>query len=385
MAALLNWIGIAGGVIVAVSATAVMHMIATARARAIEGSASEQRVHELRVALARIRVVAALCGAIAGYIALLSAVWHGVSPGPAAIAAVAAVACLVLPPSVAGRPLWTALARARGIEVKAMRSYRGMLTRVIGIAVLAAPVLVALASTAAITARVAILAIGYLAITPVLGGLLAPACVRILGPGALPVGLQARLTSLAGQAGAQVRGRVIKSRARKMAGAVQMGWIPGLRYVLITDYLLDELTQAQVDAVLVHELAHARHHDVVVRQLIGSAAVLPMTMTLVALISNADTFALIMAFISVATYVGFLQLRRTGAIRQELAGGTAIEDREVHRQHAGLRRADCTGQHAVKDLAAGAALGIGGDHRVQRPSPRGQRARKGHLVLLQAA
>ncbi len=75
-----------------------------------------------------------------------------------------------------------------------------------------------------------------------------------------------RLDALAARIGVHVRDfRVIKGRGQKVANAAQMGVLPGLRYVLLTDYLLDELEPHQLEAVVAHELGHARRHHVLVK------------------------------------------------------------------------------------------------------------------------
>ena len=63
-----------------------------------------------------------------------------------------------------------------------------------------------------------------------------------------------RLVCLADSAGVKVRGfRILDTRGQKIANAAQMGTIPGFRYVLLTDYLLGNLTPEQIDAVVAHE------------------------------------------------------------------------------------------------------------------------------------
>ena len=59
--------------------------------------------------------------------------------------------------------------------------------------------------------------------------------------------------------------RVLKGRGRKVANAAQMGMLPGLRYVLLTDYLIDHLDRDELDAVVAHELGHARQHHLLIK------------------------------------------------------------------------------------------------------------------------
>ena len=50
-----------------------------------------------------------------------------------------------------------------------------------------------------------------------------------------------------------------------MANAVVMGPVPRLRYVLVTDHLLESLDQDELEAVVAHELGHAKQHHVLVK------------------------------------------------------------------------------------------------------------------------
>jgi Zn-dependent protease with chaperone function len=75
-----------------------------------------------------------------------------------------------------------------------------------------------------------------------------------------------RLVRQAESAGVKVRGfRILDTRGQKIANAAQMGTIPGFRYVLLTDYSLDNLPPQQVDAVVAHELGHARRHHILIK------------------------------------------------------------------------------------------------------------------------
>jgi Zn-dependent protease with chaperone function len=89
--------------------------------------------------------------------------------------------------------------------------------------------------------------------------------------------------------------------------------------VLVTDYLLDEFGPSDLDAILAHELGHARHHDVIVSEVIASFWSLPASIAVVGLAADDRPFALVMAFIALGVLVGSGQWLRRRSIRQELA------------------------------------------------------------------
>jgi STE24 endopeptidase len=77
---------------------------------------------------------------------------------------------------------------------------------------------------------------------------------------------RARLAALADEVGVSVHDfRALRGRSQKVANAAQFGVFPGLRYVIVTDYLLDQLSPDELDAVVAHELAHARQHHVLLK------------------------------------------------------------------------------------------------------------------------
>jgi Zn-dependent protease with chaperone function len=274
-----NWAGLAIGVGLAVVAAAVLYHVSVRRARGVAASASADRLHDLRVISLQMRRAAILGGFIGAACCFAPAHWAGTGRGPfigsgRAIGTIlVSAACLALPSMVVQRPVVAAIARQRDIPVKALRSYRATTARAIGVVVALWPVVLAIAVSASLTIKIIIVVAGYLVACPVLTGLLAPAYARLLAPGALPAGVEERLTRLAAKAGARARGRTIPARARKAAVvAMQLGWVPGLRFVLVTDYLVDELAPSDVDAVLAHELAHARHHDYIVRYMIRTVS-----------------------------------------------------------------------------------------------------------------
>jgi Zn-dependent protease with chaperone function len=309
---------IAGGCLAAVAGI-TLFVVAALQTRAVERSAGQDRVHELRVVLRRMsRIAWPLGGGAAGLCALLTR-WSDVGPGTAAGIIVATVACLAFPAAAARHPALSAYARLRGVPLRALRSYRRMTVMVITIAVLLWPAAAALAASTSLAVRVIVLLAGNLAINPVLFGLLAPVTARIVGPRALPADIQARLSSLSAAMGVRVHGRMVPARSRREANARQVGWLPGLRYVLVTDYLLDELTPAEIDAMLAHELAHSRRRHMIARQAIACVFAFPIGLLLTSLVAHmSGVFTWGLIALCFAIGAGFARLFGPWAIRQEL-------------------------------------------------------------------
>jgi Zn-dependent protease with chaperone function len=161
--------------------------------------------------------------------------------------------------------------------------------------------------------------VSYIALNPVITGLLAPVTARIIGPDDLPPEVQGRLSALAAQSGVGVRGRLIRGRARKRAVAMHTGWLPGLHYVLATDYLLEQMPLDETEAILAHELAHARNYDGAVRSFLMSAPEFPVALALTAFLSKREAVGWIMLAVGLAAMFGCLRLARELAIRQEFA------------------------------------------------------------------
>jgi STE24 endopeptidase len=310
---------IAGGCLASLAAL-VLWRGSLGQAAQIGRQGGEDQVHELRVVLRHMSRIALVCGFAAAALCVATARWAGISPGAAVVVAVAAVACLVLPPAAARRPVVSVYARVRGVPVRALRSYRRRAASAILIAVAVWPLAVVPLVRASLAVQLGIALAGYLVVMPVLTGLLAPAVARLIGPAALPAEVQARLGRLSAELGVPVHGRLVRARAQKVANAGQAGWLPGLLNVLVTDYLLDELAPAEVDAVLAHELGHARHHDLLVRQLLSGLFLVPCCLLLACLAGHASqTRLLSITAVAIAGAVGLGRLRGALAIRQELA------------------------------------------------------------------
>jgi len=68
-----------------------------------------------------------------------------------------------------------------------------------------------------------------------------------------------RFASLAASLGAKVGEiRLYAGRDQHSANAFQIGLIPRLRYMLVSDYFADHLSEPELDVVVAHELGHAR-------------------------------------------------------------------------------------------------------------------------------
>ena len=102
--------------------------------------------------------------------------------------------------------------------------------------------------------------ISGLAIVPVL--VLAPwLVVRIVGAKPLPPGeVRSTLEQMCRNAGVRVRNLLLWPTGGAVINAGVTGVVAPLRWVMLTDGLLETLRREQVMAVMAHELAHARRH-----------------------------------------------------------------------------------------------------------------------------
>jgi STE24 endopeptidase len=89
--------------------------------------------------------------------------------------------------------------------------------------------------------------------------------------------LRERLTALSTRAGLPVREILIWETRGVVVNAAVSGWIPGHRYVFLTDALIDRLTSQQIEAVFGHELGHIRRRHLLLRGLVMLA---PLSMLL---------------------------------------------------------------------------------------------------------
>lgn len=94
--------------------------------------------------------------------------------------------------------------------------------------------------------------------------ILAPLIMRyVWTTSPLPDGpLRRRLLTLCDRIGLNVREILVWHSDKMMANAAVMGIIPQFRYILLSDALLEAMTDDEVEAVFGHEAGHVRHHHI---------------------------------------------------------------------------------------------------------------------------
>jgi STE24 endopeptidase len=93
--------------------------------------------------------------------------------------------------------------------------------------------------------------------------LLAPGLlVRVLATRPLDADARATLDDLPVVLNCRFRGPLLWDTQMSLGNAAVLGLVPAMRYVLITDLLVDRLHPTQLRAVLAHEIAHVRHGHV---------------------------------------------------------------------------------------------------------------------------
>lgn len=105
-----------------------------------------------------------------------------------------------------------------------------------------------------------------------------PMLIRALLP-TKPVedGLRQRLLQFASEHKVKIRDvRCLDAGPEQTANAMVMGLLPTVRYVFITDRLLRDLEPAELDAVLAHELGHAKKHHLLIKLAAALVAWLPI-------------------------------------------------------------------------------------------------------------
>jgi STE24 endopeptidase len=108
----------------------------------------------------------------------------------------------------------------------------------------------------------------YAAMFVIMQVILAPLLVIALRAKPLPAPTAARLRRLADDMGVKVHDvRGFEGRDQKVANAVQVGLLPRLRYVLVSDYLIDNVSDDELDAVVAHEFGHIRGRHVALKLL----------------------------------------------------------------------------------------------------------------------
>ncbi len=120
--------------------------------------------------------------------------------------------------------------------------------------------------------------------------LLSPVMIRcIWDTTALPPGeVRARLTELCAQYRVGFRELLLWRTFGGMVNAAVMGVVAPVRFILLSDALLDNLRAEQVEAVMAHEVAHVRKHHLVWLVLVAGA-MLAALQTLTAMAAEALT------------------------------------------------------------------------------------------------
>lgn len=243
------------------------------RASAIEHSseAVSEKVHRLQ----RLRLICVgwmlvsyllvgVLGGISAAVANHSQSPHHTSPA-GVIVGVALFALVVVPEIVALRAVRASLVRVRNISTKVPNRRRRVIASVSMMLCFGAMIAVGLALVPRHGAGHAIgFFVVYLVAFVVLVSVLVPLLLVRLMTSPMPDSMAEPLRRLAGKMGVRVHGfRTMATRGQKAANAMQVGTLPGLRYVIVTDYLSDHLDPDQLAAVVAHELGHARRHHLV--------------------------------------------------------------------------------------------------------------------------
>ena len=71
-----------------------------------------------------------------------------------------------------------------------------------------------------------------------------------------------RLLGMCARHGVRVRGILVWRTHGAMVNGAVVGFLPRLRYIVLTDTLLESLPREQVEAVAAHEIAHVRHRHI---------------------------------------------------------------------------------------------------------------------------
>ena len=244
----------------------------------VAGSAGEatDKVHRLRGAMLAVTVVlplALVAGLFLGGLfllpdLLLAELAPGLAPSPA-VPAVITVLLYLLLALVAVVPATRAVGREyralRGISpARASRAGNARLGLALGLPLLLWLPLAGLPLASGLPEGVRVaLQVSWLLVMLATMPLLA---VRLLPTRPLEEPQRSQLDILVERSGVRIRElRVLDTRDQKVANALVIGPVPRLRYVLVTDYLLETLEQDELEAVVAHELGHARQHHVLVK------------------------------------------------------------------------------------------------------------------------
>lgn len=167
-----------------------------------------------------------------------------------------------------------------------------------------------------------------------LNGLLAPLWLVALRARPVPPEGE-HLSALPARMGVRLRDiRAFRGRQQKVANAIQVGILPNLRYVLISDYLISSMPPDEADAIVAHELAHIRGRHILIKlgSILGMIALLDALVFGVSALFHGPVAGLAEIALLVGLLGGPYVLRGVVGIRLELRADRAAA-REVGREN----------------------------------------------------
>jgi STE24 endopeptidase len=134
--------------------------------------------------------------------------------------------------------------------------------------------------------------------------------------------VRSRLLALCRSHGLDVRDiRAIRGRSARIANAMITGVLPRFRYVLITDHLLDNFSEDELEAVVAHEIGHGRQHHLLIKT--GSWLVLVVAITVGGALP--DPVGTVIGVLALPALIGlFVVQGRLGIALEERADDYAV-------------------------------------------------------------
>jgi Zn-dependent protease with chaperone function len=196
---------------------------------------------------------------------------NALASGASTAATVATTALAALLPIIAaGLALAPTYRRLRGIPNNRAESRRKLRRGLLFLVPLVLWPLLAGALPVSGFAHLAVVLVGAFLIFAVV---MPPLLVRALDTTMLEAEVREHLLSLCGEQGLRLRdARAIRARWQKTANAAFVGALPPLRYLLVTDHLVDEFPQDEFDAIVAHEICHGKEHHLLLQFLAGLGA-----------------------------------------------------------------------------------------------------------------
>lgn len=340
-----NWVTLAVVLVAAAAVTALLGWETRRRAERIERSQAERadKVHRLR----RLNVSGMVLGATEGVLAAATPWVYLAVSGPGgkhplahrgigilAFAVVISLVCYLLPFFAIYSAIRPSYARVRRVPRRTENRVRGF-----AIGFLFGLVFPALWFTALTVAprhgvwHLTALLLALVLSVFLLNGLLAP--LLLVAVRARPAPPEARhICELPARMGVRLRDiRVFRGRQQKVANAIQIGILPNLRYVLISDYLISSMPPAQAEAIVAHELAHIRGRHILIK--VGSIVAVVAVLEALAFGISALLHGPAAGFVGLALFIGLIVglfvFRGMVGIRLELRADR-VAAREVGRQ-----------------------------------------------------